>query len=160
MRSASIGTSGGALAARALTPLLDVLFLLLFALLALSDTRTAREAERVRVELPAVEPADRASPSPGRIVALEIDRDSRVRVAGGAPLATRAALDDALAAALGDGVPEEVAVDLLADRDARHGVVAEVLQQLRLRGFVRVRLAALGAEGGERELGEGARSGR
>lgn len=148
-----------------LTPLVDTLFILLFALLALSDARTSHETELVRVRLPEVEPAA-DSPASGAAthVVLEVSADSSVHVpsAPGAPAEaarTREELDAALARLLGDRVPEEVVVEIHADRGARHGVVVELLQHLRLRGFVDVQLIALGrvepgapfgGDGGER----------
>ena len=53
-------------------------------------------------------------------------------------------VDAALASVLGDAVPEEVEIRIHADRDARHGVAIELLQHLRVRGFVQVQLVALG----------------
>ena len=53
-------------------------------------------------------------------------------------------LDRALQALLGSSLPDEVVIDLSADREARHGVAVELLQHLRLRGFVNVELVAVG----------------
>ncbi len=139
--------SRGSLAAKGLTPLLDCLFLMLIALLALSESKSERRAELVHVDLPAVEPTEaRASASdPSLLVRLTLGADSRLRLgADGALLATRAQLDEALASALPDALPEEVVVELIADRDARHGVAVELLEHLRTRGFARVRLLAVG----------------
>lgn len=140
MRSrGAAGTLGG------LMPLVDVLFLMLFALLVLSDTRSSNRAELVRVDLPAVEPAGAREPGTSERVALEIDADSVVRLAStGEAVGDRAALDRVLGEAVGDAVPEEVAVEVRADADARHGVAVDLLQHLRLRGFVHVELVALG----------------
>ena len=132
--------------AGALTPLVDTLFLLLFSLLALSDTRAAHATELVRVELPRVEPGDDAPAAAARLV-LEIGRDSSVRLRDGGPVLSRDELDRALAERLGDALPEEVEVVIHADRDARHGVAVELLEHLRRRGFVRVGLVALGERG-------------
>ena len=60
------------------------------------------------------------------------------------PLASQAEFDAALADAIGEALPEEVHVEIKADREARHGVAVAVLQHLRLRGFVHVDLLAIG----------------
>lgn len=142
-----------------LTPLVDTLFILLFALLALSDARTSHETELVRVRLPEVEPAaDSPAPAATTHAVLEVSADSSVHVPAvpGEEVSTREELDAVLARLLGDRVPEEVVVEIHADREARHGVVVELLQHLRLRGFVDVQLIAVGqvepvtAFGGER----------
>lgn len=138
---------GRSAALAGLTPLLDTIFLLLFALLVTSETRTDSDTELVHVRLPEVEPAGTEAPGTAERVRIVIDAASTVRLADGGPvLASRADLDAALAAALGDALPEEVEVELHADADARHGVAIELLQHLRVRGFVRVQLVALGTE--------------
>ncbi len=144
------------LALRGLTPLVDLLFILLFALLALGETRRVEEEQLVAVELPAVE-AGADAVAPASSVVLSIDADSRVVLSSGEVVTTRAALDRELAAALGDGVPEEVVVAIHADRSARHGAAVELLQHLRLRGFVHVQLLATGLEEGQGLMLEGAR---
>lgn len=135
------------LAFAGLTPLVDTLFILLFALLALSDARTSHATELVRVRLPEVEPAS-DSPAPGAAThaLLEVASDSSVHVPAvpGEGVRTREELDAVLARLLEDRVPEEVVVEIHADRGARHGVVVELLQHLRLRGFVDVQLIAVG----------------
>lgn len=136
----SIGLGG-------LTPLLDTLFILIFALLALSDTRSAERAEPVRIQLPAVEPGGDEASRLTRRVEFEITADSTLRLAGtDEALRSREDVDAALAGALADpgAVPELVGVEIRADRDSRHGVAVELLQHLRLRGFVNVELIAIG----------------
>jgi len=145
-------------AAGGLTPLLDTLFILLFALLALSDVRTSNRQERVRIELPEVEPGADPAPPAEMHITLEIDARSNVSLAGSdGRLETREDLDRALAGALERAVPEEVVVEIVADREARHGVAVEVLQHLRLRGFTHVQLVASGVDEASPLLGGGAR---
>jgi len=140
-----------------LTPLIDTLFILLFALLALSDTRKTNPTEPVRVQLPEVEPGETGPGLVGARIAVEVAADSTVRVGPeGLLVESRTDLDRAFNAALGERLPEEVVVELRADRGARHGVAVELLQHLRLRGFVNVELVAVGTRalegpfGGER----------
>lgn len=136
-------------APRNLTSLVDTVFLLVFSLLALSDTRSPDATELVRVELPAVEPGDPGRPAPARRVVLQVTDRSQIFLGrGGQPLATRAELDRALALERGELLPEELVIDIEADRDARHGVTVELLQHLRLAGFTHVRLVATGEAGG------------
>ena len=135
----------GSIAAKGLTPLLDTLFLLLLTLLVTSEARTATSEELVRIVLPQVEPSPGGAAEPTRQLVLEVDAGSRVRLEGSEDvLATRAELDRSLAAALGESLPEEVGIEIRGDRSARHGVVVELLQQLRLRGFASVSLIARG----------------
>jgi biopolymer transport protein ExbD len=138
--------SRGSLSSKTLAPLLDVLFILLFALLALSDTRSSEQPAHVLVRLPEVEPSTEAADPLGRRLVLVIDADSRIRlIETGEILDSRAELDSALSLVLGDAMPEEVAVEIQGDRDARHGVAVELLQHLRLRGFSLVSLVAQGS---------------
>ena len=137
----------------ALTPLLDTLFLLLFALLALSDTRSATRDETVRVRLPEVEPAEVAGGAREDFLTLEVDSDSNVFLAGAERLEGTEELDRALSRSLGQRLPEEIVVVLSVDAEARHGVVATLLQHLRLRGFVNVELLAKGVEGAGETFG-------
>lgn len=139
-----MSTPPPSVAPRNLTSLVDTVFLLVFSLLALSDVRSQDAAELVRVELPGVEPGDLAHPTPARRVVLEVTAGAEVRL-DDAPLATRAELDRALARARGELLPEELVIDIEADRSARQGVMVELLQHLRLAGFVHVRLLAMGA---------------
>lgn len=143
--SGSMGTSG-------LTPLLDVLFLLLFAILATSDSSSAKartpEPEEVRVELPAVDPLESGEgeePEAVRVF-LRIDADGSVTIieeSGARLLATagelRVALQDANAA---PGAEGRTIVEIRADTDARHGVTVDVLQTVRAAGIVDVRFVA------------------
>jgi biopolymer transport protein ExbD len=139
-------------------PLLDTLFLLLFSLLALSDVRTSNRAEPVRVRLPEVERGAEPAVAAVRRVTLEIDARSSVWLAGAAaPVGTHDELDRELAARLGDALPEDLVVEIRADRDARSGVALDLLQHLLLRGFVNVQLLASGTSDPARPLGgEGA----
>ena len=135
----------GAAGLKGLTPLLDVVFLLLFALLSVSSAKTVHRDEIVRIQLPSVEPGSEAETDQTRSITLEIDSDSHIIMEeSAAPLASRAEFDAALAQALGEALPEEVHVEIRADREARHGVAVAVLQHLRLRGFVHVDLLAIG----------------
>ena len=147
----------GSISGGGLVPLLDTLFILLLSLLALSDVRSEEPVELVRIELPAVESGDDPG-APRAVVAIEIDRESRVFLTGTEREVTSwEQLDRALAEALGEGVPEEITVELRADRDARHGVAVELLQHLRLLGFANVHLLATGAQDPDAAFGGGAR---
>ena len=144
----------------ALTPLLDTLFLLLFAVLATSEQREAevelqrdeRPAE-VAVTLPSVDDGGEAQePAEDGPLFLEIDAAGAVRAASsidgpaeslsGAP---------ALRAWLGtlDGVRP---VEIRADAAARHGEIVTVLHSLQESGFHDVRFIATNSarEGEER----------
>ena len=146
----------GRLAASGLTPLLDTLFLLLLALLALSETReeTPREeeTEEVRVTLPSVERAEAPGVGPEDRITIVVDADSRVTL-DGIVVTTPRELDQALARVIDGALPEEIAVDLAADGLARHAVTVELLQELRLRGFVDVSLLADGDASPDRPFG-------
>ena len=131
-----------------ITPLLDVLFILLFGLLALSDAKRATSAEIVRVRLPKVEPQQSEATGEMRKIVLEVDARSDVRLEGRpATLPDSAALDAELAALIGDALPEEFAIEIRGDASARHGVMVALLQHLRQRGFATVHLLALGESG-------------
>jgi len=130
---------------KGITPLLDVLFILLFALLALSESKSSPSEELFRVQLPQVE-AD-ANPA---VVDLEklvisLDVNSRIRVQGmeGA-VNTLEEFDSLLASALGDALPENIAIEIQGDQLARHGVTIGLLQHLRLRGFQNVMFLVAG----------------
>jgi biopolymer transport protein ExbD len=126
-----------------LTPLLDTLFLLLFALLALTQSRTTGRNDTVRVELPAVEPGSGANSADVKSVRVHVDAQGIVSVEGrDEPLSSLAELDPALSAVLGDAVPEAVRVDIVADDAAPYGVAVTLLQHLRLAGFSQVGLLA------------------
>ncbi len=133
---------------RGITPLLDVLFILLFGLLALSDAKKATSAEIVRVRLPKVEPQRSDAAGEMRKIVLEVNARSEVRLEGRpATLSDSAALDAELAVLIGDALPEEFAVEIRGDAGARHGVMVALLQHLRQRGFAAVHLLALGEAG-------------
>jgi biopolymer transport protein ExbD len=137
--------------------MLDTLFILLFALLALSDARDVSEAEEVRIQLPEVERGTDTSAGLAEVFSIFVDEQSQVRIEGSEEvLDTLDSLDAALTARVGDALPEDVSVDIVADANARHGVTVELLQHLRLRGFVRVQLLATGSDTGG-SLGGGGR---
>jgi len=142
---------------KGVAPFLDLLFLLLFSLLALSDSKSATDAETVRIALPRVEPDDAAATAIAdtRKIVLVVDADSRVSLEGhDGVVDDPAALDAALSVVVGDAMPEEIGVEIRGDADARNGVMVALLQHLRRRGFSAVSLLALGDEnaawGGER----------
>ncbi len=160
MEAGETGTVGdvrGSIAAKGLVPLLDTLFQLIFALLVVSGPRTANRAEELLLRLPRVDPVE-ATPGPlGHAIVIAVDDAGSVRVPGtGLVLRTEVEVDRWLAASLGKLVPEEVPVEIQAEASAPHGVVVELLQHLRLRGFSDVRLAALARAEGSR-LFEGGR---
>ena len=128
-----------------LTPLLDVIFLLLFALMITSETKSDNKSELVPIELPEVQPSGDPKTSQKDPVRIVLDSESRVRLEPNqTTLNSLDEVDTALGTALGDALPEEVDVQIHADRNARHGVAIELLQHLRVRGFIRVQLVALG----------------
>ena len=136
-----------------LTPLLDTLFILLFALLVTTEAKT-EETEEIRVRLPEVEEGEQGgSRSEGPRLTLEVDAESNVKF-GDEVVGTREALDTVVARQLSDALPEEVSIELFADRDARHGVLVELLQYFRLRGFVDIQLLATGDAGDSRFGGD------
>lgn len=149
------------LAIAGVTPLLDTLFLLLFALLAVSETKSPDSDEAVRIRLPEVPPNAESRSEPATRIGFTIDADSRIRRADdGAPVASRAELDRVLDDRLGrPGVerPDELVVEIRADAAARSGVALELLQHLLLRGFVRVELLADENPDPERPFGEASR---
>lgn len=140
---------------KGLTPLLDTLFILLFALLALSETRTSTRQDLVWIQLPMVEPSVQAPREASRKLVLFMDASSRVHLGEtGLEIRDRAELDRALGQALGEALPEEVTVEIQGDRNARAGVAVELLQHLRLRGFSQVSLVASGTSGPGELFGE------
>ncbi len=152
-RGRKLGSIGGG----GLVPLLDTLFILIFALLALSDVRRNEREQLVRIRLPEVEAGDEPD-APGASIAIEIGPDSSVRFSGSAAtIESWEELDEGLARALGESLPEGVTVELRADREARYGVAVELLQHLRLRGFADVQLIATGAPVPEGTFGGGGR---
>jgi biopolymer transport protein ExbD len=141
---------------RGVTPLIDLLFLLLFSLLALSDARSSTAEEQVHIRLPRVEPGEAPEPRRYESIVIEIDAQSRVRLEGREePVRGPEHLDALLAARVGGALPEEFEVEIHGDARARHGVSVALLQHLRRRGFAGVTLLALGErdadwEGGDR----------
>jgi biopolymer transport protein ExbD len=132
---------------RGVTPFIDLLFILLFGMLALSEARSATRTETIRVKLPTVEPAAGEKGAERRSLVLEVDAASRVRLEGDETIiAGPADLDRALATRIGDALPEEFRVEIRADSASRQGVMAALLQHLRRAGFADVSLLALGAE--------------
>jgi len=135
------GRSG--LGVSGLTPLLDTLFLLIFALLALAQAPTNVKKDTLRVELPAVESGSGTPPLDAKTVTVHVDAQGAVRVQDQEePLPTLADLDPALSSLLGESVPESVLVEIVADEAAPYGVAVTLLQHLRLAGFSRVGLLA------------------
>jgi biopolymer transport protein ExbD len=140
----------GALGASSLTPLLDTLFLLLFALLAASrraSTETVDpRSEEVRVELPTVDALQQAARGHQSDVRLVVHVDALgavTLIAGAEPVETPTAaeLRAALAAETANA-SGRVVVEIRADADARHGVTVDVLQTVRAAGIVDVRFVA------------------
>jgi biopolymer transport protein ExbD len=151
------GRKLGSIAGGGLVPLLDTLFIIIFALLALSDVRRTEREELVRIRLPEVEAGDEPG-APRASIALEVGPDSSVHFSGSeVTIDSWEELDEGLALALGESLPEEVTVELRADREARYGVAVELLQHLRLRGFADVQLIATGAPAPEGTFGGGGR---
>ena len=131
---------------RGVTPFIDMLFILLFGMLALSEAKKTTAAETVRVRLPRVEPGENGDEGDGRTIVLEVDANSRVRLEGRAETVTGPEeLDTAIASEIGDDLPEQVTVEIRGDASADHGVMVALLQHLRRRGFKGVHLLALGA---------------
>jgi biopolymer transport protein ExbD len=131
-------------------PFLDLLFILLFSLLALSETKKSSSQEPVRIRLPEVEPGESDQPTENKsTVVLEIDAASRIRVQGVDEIVnTPAKLDELLTAFLAGRLPEECQVEIHGDTKADHGVSVGLLQHLRQQGFGSVALLATGDSGG------------
>ena len=139
------GTSGRG-ARGGVMPFIDLLFILLFSLLAMSETRQSESEEPVRIRLPEVEPGGDDKETLRSLLVLEIDRESHVRVRGNDRLATSPAeLDELINAQIGDQSPGECEVEIVGDTESHHGVSVAVLQHLRKRGFAAVTLLATGA---------------
>ncbi len=143
----------------ALTPLLDVLFLLLFAVLATveRDAQAAEaEAQREReidVRLPEVAQdvaAGAADDEERRRVELVVGADGSVTLHEDAEPTTLVDSPGELAQRLGPD-PERLVVEVRADADARHAVVIDLLQTLWSEGVVDVRFVAAVDRGGEGE---------
>ncbi|MEL6428604.1 MAG: biopolymer transporter ExbD [Planctomycetota bacterium] len=135
-------------ASNALTPLLDMLFLLLFALLATSrsaESVEARQEEEIGVELPRVQETGAGVPRAEEPLVVEVDAGGGVTLDARrieTPADLRAALE---ARATDDAAPS---IELVVDGDTRHAVVADVLQSVRAAGVVDVRFLALAGEDG------------
>jgi len=130
-----------------LMPFVDLLFILLFGMLALSDTREAASAELVRVRLPEVEPGAEGGGDDTQAIVVTVDAKSNVRLEGAdGRIDGPEALDAALAGVVGNALPEQFTVEIRGDASANHGVMVALLQHLRRRGFAGVNLLALGAE--------------
>ena len=131
-------------------PFIDLLFILLFSLLAMSETRKSSSQEPVRIQLPEVEPggSDAAADATSTVV-LEIDAESRIRVQGiDEPVDSPEQLDKLLDAQLAGRLPEDCEVEIRGDTKADHGVSVALLQHLRNRGFAGVALLATGDTSG------------
>ena len=134
----------GAIGAGGLTPLLDTLFVLLFALLAASEVRREDSTTELHLELPRVESDEPTSQAERQRVVLIVDQDSIIRLEGEQQaLVDGAHLDAVLAEQTQGSPPAEVTIEIRADREARYGVGVELLQHLRLAGFVDVLLLSL-----------------
>jgi biopolymer transport protein ExbD len=132
---------------KGITPLLDVLFILLFALLALSETKTANPAELLRVQLPQVAPeANQPVVDPQKLV-LVLNADSQITIGDvDGVVTTLEEFDAVLASVIGDTLPEDIAIEIQGDRMARHGTTVGLLQHLRLRGFQKVMFLVAGGD--------------
>ena len=140
----------GRRARNGLLPFLDLLFILLFSMLAMSETRTTTAEEPVRIRLPKVEAgeSDEAADDKPTIV-LEIDAKSDIRLVGSETvLVSPAALDVALRTQLDGRLPEECQIEIHGDTNATHGTSVALLQHLRNLGFGSVVLLATGATEG------------
>jgi len=131
-------------------PFIDLLFILLFSLLAMSETRKSSSQEPVRIHLPGVEPGGSEDPvDPRSTVVLEIDSESRIRIEGiDEPIDSPEELDRILDEQLDGRLPEDCEVEIRGDTKADHGVSVAVLQHLRNRGFGGVALLATGDTSG------------
>ena len=142
------------------TPLLDTLFLLLFALLAVSETKSPDSDEHVRIRLPEVEPNAQGEGEAATRIGFTVDADSRVYATeDGALVDSRTDLDRVLDGRLAEAAvgADEIVVQIRADAEAKSGVALELLQHLLLRGFVRVELLANENQDPDRPFGEVAR---
>ncbi len=125
-----------------LTPLLDTLFLLLFAVLSVAESQPQPKAESVRVRLPEVETGP-TSATENTVIILTVDEDARISTSGNNNwLTTLTEVDLALSESLAGQLPEEVQIEIQGDRAAPFGKIVALLQHLRLCGFARVDLLA------------------
>lgn len=125
-----------------LLPLIDVVFLLL-AVMLLSMVRMVR-SWTLPIDLPAAA-SGQALEAP-TVLLVAVDAEGRWFV-GGEPIG-RDALEQRVASAL--ATDPELAVLVQADREARHGDVATLLDDLRLAGAPRVLFVASPVAEGER----------
>ena len=138
----------GSIAMGGLTPLLDTLFILIFATLVSSDARRPEDETELRVQLPRVEDGAALAVEAALGITLVLDADSRIEMFDtGEDVSTRATLDAALTARHVGYLPEDVTIEIRADSEARYGVAVELLQHLRLAGFTDVDLFAQGFVG-------------
>ena len=137
-------------------PFLDLLFILLFSLLALSETKKSSSQEPVRIRLPDVEPGKSDQPEENRsTVVLEIDGESRIRLQGVDEIVdSPKELDELLVAFLDGRLPDECQVEIHGDTKADHGVSVGLLQHLRQMGFGSVSLMATGETNGSWTKGD------
>lgn len=126
--------SGALASAVELTPLIDVVLLLLI-FFTVSTTFLRQRA--LAVALPEASTASPAAVRLALALVVEVDASGETLV-DGRRLANAGALVDALAAEHEAGRP----LLLAADRDARHHAVVRVLDAARRAGFVDVQLAA------------------
>jgi len=129
-------------------PFIDLLFILLFSLLAMSETRKSSSQEPVRISLPEVEPGATDDAADARVtVVLEIDDESNIRVQGIEDIVDSPEhLDKLIDQQLDGRAAEDCEVEIRGDTKADHGVSVAVLQHLRNRGFGGVALLATGAD--------------
>lgn len=141
----------------ALTPLLDMLFLLLFALLATSRSAESMDQaprEEIAIELPSVTGAGDEDPDAREPIEVTVAADGAVVLAGvDAP--SPAALTERLEALV--RLRGEVSLELRVDGATPHAVVADVLQATRAAGVHDVRFIAIdgGASDGGARFGAG-----
>lgn len=125
-----------------MTPLIDVVFLLLvFFLVASQFAQVEYERE---VDLPEAESGEQPEPSPRRLI-VHVGRDESLSVAG-LPLDPEK-LDGRLREFRGDDPAADVEVRLRADRDVPYRVIKPVLLACARNGIWRVNFAVL-PEGG------------
>lgn len=144
----------------ALTPLLDMLFLLLFALLATSRSAESMDQaprEEIAIELPSVAGAGEEDPDARDPIELAVAPDGAVVLAG-TPAPSPAALTERLQALARVG--GEVSLELRVDGATPHAVVADVLQACRAAGVVDVRFIAIDGGAADRDAGFGGGGGR
>ena len=150
--------SSRSLRSSALMPLLDTLFLLLFTLLATSRSATLVEEsvrEEISVSLPDV--ADGGvgeSDAQASVLVIGVQPSGAIEAIVGlsaegraVPVASPSALGALIDALRERDLSVRWRAEIRADEDARHGVVLDVLQEVRLAGLVDVRFIAV--EGGD-----------